>query len=192
MMKQSSTVLCLLLTMFLTGLASTVAAQDKPDEKPTFASVLDRQFSNMEKVVVPAADAMPDDKYGFTPTQGEYKGVRDFGFEVKHIATANYAFGAAILGEKPPVDLTGPNGPPNVKSKAEIMKYLTDSFAYAHKAINSITEANVLELTKGPFGPNKTTRLAMATSLIAHPYDHYGQMVEYLRMNNIVPPASRK
>ena len=164
-----------------------------PDEKPTFASVLDQQVTRTEKVVVPAADAMPEDKYGFTPTaSGDFKDVRTFGAEVKHMATANYAYAAGILGEKPPINLEGANGPAGIKSKAEIMKYLTDSFAYAHKAVNSITEANVLEPIKAPFGNNMTTRLALATSIISHPYDHYGQMVEYLRMNGIVPPASRQ
>jgi hypothetical protein len=171
----------------------TAIAQAKPDAKPTFASVLDRQLTNIEKTVVPAADAMPDAKYDFAPTQGEYKGVRTFGAEVKHMAVANYALGAGILGEKPPVDLGGgPDGPANITSKADIMKFLNDSFVYAHKAVNSITEANILEPIKSPFGTNMTTRLGLAVSLISHPYDHYGQMVEYLRMNSIIPPASRK
>ena len=96
---------------------------------------------------------MPEAKYDFAPTtQGEFKGVRTFGLEVKHMAVANYALGAGILGEKPPIDLGGPNGPASIKSKAEIMKFLADSFVYAHKAINSITEANVLEPIKAPFG----------------------------------------
>jgi hypothetical protein len=163
------------------------------DEKPTFASVLDRQLTNVEKTVFPAADAMPADKYDFAPTQGEFKGVRTFGAEVKHMAVANYAIGAGILGEKPPVDLGGgPDGPANIKSKADIIKFLNDSSAYAHKALNSINETNVLEPIKSPFGTNMTTRLGLAVSLISHPFDHYGQMVEYLRMNNIIPPASRK
>jgi hypothetical protein len=107
------------------------------------------------------------------------------------MATANYALGAAILGEKSPVDLGGPNGPANITSKADIMKYLNDSFVYAHKAINSISEANILEPIKSPFGTNMTTRLALAMSICGHPYDHYGQMVVYLRLNGIIPPASR-
>src|SRR5215469_7472233 len=177
--------------LFTLTLAAAVIAAN-PDEKPTFASVLEQQLTRTEKVVVPAADAMPEDKYGFTPTGGDFKDVRTFGAEVKHMATANYAYSAAILGEKPPINLEGSNGPASIKSKAEIMKYLTDSFAYAHKALNSITEANILEPIKSPFGSNMTTRLALATSIIGHPYDHYGQMAEYLRMNNIIPPASRK
>jgi len=176
----------------LTLIIATAAYAANPDEKPTFASVLDHQLTNVEKTVIPAADAMPADKYDFAPTQGEFKGVRNFGAEVKHMAVANYALGAGILGEKPPISLTGPDGPPEVKTKADIMKFLNDSSAYAHKALNSITDANVLEPIKSPFGNNMTTRLALATSMISHPFDHYGQMVVYLRMNNIIPPARRK
>ena len=192
-MKVRIAVCCLLLSFGVAKMALALDPQEKAEAKPTFASVLDHQLTNAEKTVVPAADAMPEDKFNFAPTQGEFKGVRTFGAEIKHMAVANFALGAAILGEKPPVDLGGgPDGPANIKSKAELMKFLDDSFAYAHKALNSITEANILEPIKSPFGSNMTTRLALATSLIAHPFDHYGQMVEYLRMNNIIPPASRK
>jgi len=179
-------------TALLTLLTSAAAFAANPDEKPTFASVLDHQLTNTEKTVIPAADAMPAEKYDFAPTQGDFKGVRTFGAEVKHIAVANYALGAGILGEKMPANITGPDGPPDVKTKADIMKFLNDSSAYAHKALNSITEANILEPIKAPFGNSMTTRLALATTIISHPFDHYGQMVVYLRMNNIIPPASRK
>jgi hypothetical protein len=167
------------------------AAQAKPDQKPTFAMVIDRNFSNVEKEVVDAADAMPDDKFNFAPTQGEFKGVRTFALEVKHIAVANYMLAAGILGEKPPVEINSENGPDTITSKADVMKFLKDSFAYAHKAANSINESNVLGMVQSPFGPNKVTRLSLAIGMISHPFDHYGQMVEYLRMNGIIPPASR-
>ncbi len=167
------------------------AMQAKPDQKPTFAMVFDRNLSNVEKEVVSAADAMPEDKFNFAPTQGEFKGVRTFALQVKHIAVANYMLAAGILGEKPPVEIKSENGPDNLTSKADIVKYLKDSFAYAHKAANSVTEANVLEMVQSPFGPNKVTRLSLAIGMLSHPFDHYGQMVEYLRMNGIIPPASR-
>ena len=184
---------CLILALAATCITAIASAQDKSEEKPTFASVLDQQLSQTEKTVVPAADAMPEDKYNFVPTQGDFKGVRGYGAEVKHVAQGNFGLAAAILGEKPPIASNGPNGPDSAQSKADIMKLLNDSYVYAHKAINSITDANVLEPVKAPFGgAGTTTRLALATRLIAHPYDHYGQMVEYLRMNNIIPPASRK
>jgi len=168
------------------------ATQAKPDQKPTFAMVIDRNLSNVVKEVVAAADAMPEDKFNFAPTQGEFKGVRTFAQQVKHIAAVNYMLGARILSEKSPVELGGENGPDNITSKAEVMKFLNDSFAYAHKAANSIDENNVLGLVPSPFGPNKVTRLGLAIGIVSHPQDHYGQMVEYLRMNNIIPPASRK
>ena len=104
---------------------------------------------------------MPEDKYGYAPTQGEFKGVRTFAQQVKHIATANYALAAGVMAEKPPLDLKSENGPDNITSKADIMKYLKDSFAYAHKAANSLTEANVLEQVPSPFGSNKVSRLGL-------------------------------
>lgn len=100
-------------------------------------------------------------------------------------------FGAAILSEKPPVNVGSENGPDNLTSKADIVKFLKDSFAYLHKAVNSIDEKNVLEKVQSPFGSNKITRLSLTIIALGHPFDHYGQMVEYLRMNNIIPPASR-
>ena len=135
-----------------------------------------------------AADAMPEDKYSFAPTSGEFKGVRTFAQQVKHVAAVNYVFGAAILGEKPPVE-GGENGPDSVKTKAEILKFTKDSFAYLHKALASITDKNQLDPVD-IFGM-KMPRMSVGAFSTAHPFDHYGQMVEYLRMNGIVPPASR-
>jgi len=189
----------LLAILLSTAVFSTAAVAANPQaagaaqEKPTFASVYDHSLSNLEKEVVEAAEAMPEDKFNFAPTgPGEFKGVRTFAMQAKHIAVANYAFGSAILQEKPPIPLGGTNGPENITSRADILKYLKDSFAYAHKALATINESNILTPTKGPFGDRPTTRLAMATSILAHPFDHYGQMVVYLRMNGIVPPASRR
>jgi hypothetical protein len=167
------------------------AMQAKPDQKPTFAMVLDRSLSNVEHEVVPAAEAMPEDKFNFAPTQGEFKTVRTFAQQVKHIAAANYMLGSGILAEKPPLDLEGENGPAKITSKADVVQFLKDSFTYLHKAMNSIDESNVLGQVPSPFGPNKVSRLGLAVGAISHPFDHYGQMVEYLRMNNIIPPASR-
>ena len=73
----------------------------------------------------------------------------------------------------------------------DAVKFLQDSFAYLHKALNTIDESNVLGQVQSPFGSNKISRLGLSTIALSHPMDHYGQMVEYLRMNGIVPPASR-
>jgi hypothetical protein len=184
-MKVSIAVCCLLLCL---GMATAAVAAN-----PTIASVLDGQLSGVEHELVPAAEAMPADKYAFAPTQGEFKGVRNFGAQIKHIATVNYMIGATILGTKPPAEMgEGEDGPASVKSKDEILKYLKESFTYLHKAVDTITEANFLIPIKAPWGKDPTTRLAMAVIAVSHPFDHYGQSVEYLRMNGIIPPASRQ
>jgi hypothetical protein len=119
--------------------------------------------------------------------------VKTFAQQVKHVAAVNFAFGAMILGEKSQVDMANIEmGPDNLKTKAEIVNYLKDSFAYARKAIQSITAQNGTRSIKNPFGPGPDfTPLGLATLLSFHGMDHYGQMAEYLRMNGIVPPASR-
>jgi hypothetical protein len=181
------------ITAFLAAvlcLCSLGLAQSKEGQK-SVSQVLDKAVTSMEGEFVSAAEAMPADKYDFAPTNGEFKGVRTFAQQIKHVAAVNYILGAGILGEKPPVDLKGENGPDDLKSKADIVKFLKDSFAYAHKAIATITEANLVEPIPPPFGKEKTTRLALASTFAWHGFDHYGQMVEYLRMNGIVPPASR-
>jgi uncharacterized damage-inducible protein DinB len=175
--------------LVLTGLG--IAQDKKSDEHRTVTQVLDRSVMNMEHEFVPAAEAMPEDKFGFAPTNGEFKGVRNFGEQIKHVAAVNYIFGAAILSEKVPVDVGDESGPSSVKSKAEILDYLKASFVYVHKAIATINDKNLVEPLKSPFGEGSVTRLGLATSVTAHGFDHYGQMVEYLRMTGIVPPASR-
>jgi DinB superfamily len=177
----------------LLALTVCAAAQvSKPkEERRTVTQVLDRTVSNLEYEFVPAADAMPEEKFGFAPTNGEFKGVRTFAQQVKHVAAVNYELGAAILEEKSPVEINGESGPASITSKADIMKYLKDSFAYVHKAIATINEKNFVETVRSPFGEGAVSRLGLATSVSWHGYDHYGQMVEYLRMNGIVPPSSR-
>jgi DinB superfamily len=179
-------------SIFLLAASSVALAQNaQPAEHRTVAQVLDRGLSGVEKEFVSAADAMPEDKYSFAPTNGEFKGVRTFAQQVKHVAAVNYMVGAAILEGKPPVELGSENGPDSLKSKAEMVNFLKDSFAYLHKAVGSINEGNLLNPIKSPFGGGTTTRLGMATLIVGHCFDHYGQMVEYLRMNGIIPPASR-
>jgi uncharacterized damage-inducible protein DinB len=168
--------------------ARFVNAQMGPAKTP--GDALNASLSIVEQDFVPAAEAMPEDKYSYAPTNGEFKGVRTFAQEVKHVAAANYLFGAGVLGEKPPVDVGGENGPDSIKTKADVDKFLKDSFAYLHKALASVSEKNELDMIDTFFG-QKVPRLSFATFAVAHPFDHYGQMVEYLRMNGVVPPASR-
>jgi hypothetical protein len=163
----------------------------KPSEASTVAQVLDSRVSGVESEFVSAAEAMPEEKYSFAPTDGEFKGVRTFAQQVKHVAAVNYMVGAAILQGKPPVDVGSESGPDGIKTKAEIVTFLQGSFAYMHKAVGTINDGNLLSLIQSPFSENKATRLGLATLIVGHCFDHYGQMVVYLRMNGIVPPASR-
>jgi hypothetical protein len=181
--------LCASLLLACSALA--LGQDAKPAEHRTIAQVLDRSVTGVENEFVSAADAMPEDKYSFAPTNGEFKGVRTFAQQVKHVAAVNYLVGAAILEEKPPIELGSENGPDSVKTKADIVKFLKDSFAYIHKAVGTVNDGNLLNPIKSPFGEGMVTRLGMATLIVGHCFDHYGQMVEYLRMNSIVPPASR-
>ncbi len=176
---------------------ATYAQQMNPaplQEPPTVASVLEAQLNVVERQFVPAAEAMPDDKYSYAPQGSDFQGVRTFALEVRHVATANFVLYSAILGQEPPagVSLTGAaNGPENLQTKEQILQYLKDSFALGHKALATLTAENALTvLAKPPIG-FMNTRLALATFSMAHASDHYGQMVEYLRMNGIIPPASR-
>jgi uncharacterized damage-inducible protein DinB len=170
----------------------SAAQTAKPKEvHRTVAQVLDATVRNMEHEFVPAADAMPEDKFGFAPTGGEFKGVRTYAQQIKHVAAVNYELGAALLEQKPPVDIGDESGPASMTSKADILKYLKESFEYVHKAIATIDEKNLVGTVKSPFGEGSVTRLGLATSVSSHGFDHYGQMVVYLRMNGIVPPASR-
>lgn len=160
-------------------------------ESRSVAAVLNDSVTRGEKELMSAANAMPEDKYSFAPTSGEFKGVRTFGDQVKHVAAVNYILGASILGEKPPVDVSGESGPAAMKSKTDITKFAADSYAYLHKAIDSINDKDMLEPIKNPFWDASSSRLELAVLAAQHEFDHYGQMVEYLRMNGIVPPASR-
>src|ERR1700678_3057468 len=169
--KLAGAVLCLL------AVAVLGAAQEKKmGERRTVTQVVDHGVSNVESEFVPAADAMPEDKFGFAPSNGEFKGVRTFGEQVKHVAAVNYIFGAAILSEKVPVDVGDESGPASLKTKAEILNYLKDSFAYVHKAIQTIDAKNLVQPLKSPFGEGTVTRLGLAASVAGHGFDHYGQM----------------
>jgi hypothetical protein len=155
--------------------------------------VFDQQLSMVEKELVPLAEAMPAEKYNFAPSKGAFEGVRTFGQQVTHVASVIYVTSASVLGEKNPSE-PGPNenGPASLKTKDEMVKYLKDSFAYAHKAMAMLTDKNLTEMVESGFGEGKVPRLSMVTVPVWHSYDHYGQMVVYARMNDIIPPASRR
>ncbi len=192
-MKQFRPFVAIVLAVAFGGLAEGQAA-DRPTGNKNSDQV-EYLLQLTERKVLALAEAMPAETYGFRPTGGEFEGVRDFREQLKHIAADNYLDGAALLAEKSPPGNLGPaeSGSASVKTKAEVIAYLKDSFAYLHRAVRTMDDANA-PLPRPdflPYGPDPTTRLLIMLANIGHTNDHYGQLVEYLRMNGIVPPASR-
>lgn len=176
------------LTVFALAAASLLAADEAPNLRQNF----DRQLSGTEREVVGLVEAMPADKFGFAPSTpgGTFTGVRTFGVQAKHIAYIMNTVAASVLGETMP-PAKDDNGPAEMTKKEDIVKYLKDAFAHAHKAIATVTNTNLADALPNPFNPKgKTTRAEDVNLFYFHTYDHYGQMVVYLRMNGIIPPAS--
>jgi hypothetical protein len=188
----------------LSGVAQSAAKTPSPsptrakaETKPSIGGVVDMEVGSLEREFVGAAEAMPDDKYDFAPTSlniagSEFKSVRTFAEQVKHVAATNFLLWGAVTGDKSPVPIKDDNGPDSLKTKAEIVQYLKDSFALGHKAAKMLTPETAMAMVPSPFGQGRITKLFCGTFAVAHAFDHYGQMVEYLRMNGIVPPASRQ
>ena len=165
------------------------ASLDAQQEKRALQSLM----KIVEREIISTVDAMPADKFGFAPIDGEFKGVRTFGQMVKHFSATNHILAAAALGEEPPADAGDELGPENVRTKAEILTYLKGSFVHLEKAVQAIGQTNI-PVNASPISPLKrgeVTRLALVAETLLHAYDHYGQMAECLRMNGVVPPAGR-
>jgi hypothetical protein len=184
------------------------AAQSAPQQKQptaaelsakeTPASAMLRTFEYEEYEFRSAAEGMPADKYGYQPVQGDYGGVfpgfgpkelRTFAEQVKHVACANFGFAAELDGKTPPA-ACAKGGPSPAKTRDELVVYLRDSFKALKKSIGAMTAKNMFDPIEGPYaGPE--TRLGLVSVAISHVADHYGQLVIYMRLNGIVPPASR-
>lgn len=176
---------CVLVAASTLALSQAAAPAKPPAGTPVApAQVFGPILSHFEDWFVTAAEAMPEDKYDFAPptSLGEFKGVRTFADEVKHVAEVNAYFfrDPAHPAARSSADID------KLKTKAEILKALKDSFAAGHAYVDAITPENAFVAL-----PDGSTRAGNASRGIAHFMDHYGQMVEYLRMNGIIPPASR-
>ncbi|HZW89915.1 MAG TPA: DinB family protein [Myxococcaceae bacterium] len=172
------------------GAAQADAGPARPSPPATLAAAVDREISRVEEQVLAAAEAMPEDRFDFSPERlriagSAYQGVRTFAVQVRHIAASNYFLWSSLTGEPLPEGLKDGEGPADLRTRAEILAFLRRSFALGHRAAASLTPDNMLQ----PAG--SSTRLQRATFAVAHAFDHYGQMVEYLRMNGVVPPATR-
>src|SRR5262249_27242942 len=160
-------------------------ASASPSTPPTIASAIDREISLVEKEIVGAAEAMPEDKFDFSPEKlnllgSEYKGVRTFGEQLKHIAASNYLIWSPITGEQPRDTVNDGKGGNKIKARGEIIKFVKISFAFGHKSVGPLNSATLVEPITSRRG-RQPTRLFQATFAAAHCFDHYGQMIEYLR-----------
>jgi hypothetical protein len=187
--------LCILTAAAVLSLAALAPAQTAtPKVAPGTiiapSKTFDEVLTGLEKEFTGAAKAMPAEKYSFAPSPAifassqnpEFKTVRTFAQQVTHVAQANYFYGSAVGGMKPDVDMKTLTA---LTDKDQILAALAASFTFLHKAMATLTPANAFESVRGD-----TTRASLAGGVVAHAFDHYGQMVEYLRMNGIIPPAS--
>lgn len=169
--------------------ASKPAAEQEQIPK-TIAESVGQSLKYTEGNFLDVAEAMPESKYSFVPTAGNFEGARTFGEQLKHVACAQFAFFNEFEGKKPPEDCEKGGHDP-ARTKAELIKYLKDSFDYGNRVLATLTEKNSLDRVEGRYaGPN--TKIGISVVAVWHITDHYGQIVEYLRMNGIVPPMTQK
>jgi len=148
----------------------------------------DKAIGNIEHEWVSLAEAMPADKWNFAPTQGEFKGVRTFGEQVKHVAMANTLFFSLATGQKPSQD--DMKAAQAVTDRDQIIAMLKKSYQLGHQAAQSTNAQNAFDAIDAPFGLGTMPRSGLIGLAVAHGFDHYGQSVVYARMNGIVPPAT--
>jgi uncharacterized damage-inducible protein DinB len=158
------------------------------------ARAIGSEITSQEKLFVDEAEAMPADKFDFTPEHldlagSDFKGVRTFAEQVRHVAADNFAIWAPLTGGPEPAGINAPNGPTGMTSRDEILKFLRASFAYSHEAVRGLTSENALE--KVEFRGSSVTRLSLVVLALTHISVHYGHLAEYLRMCGVIPPASR-
>jgi uncharacterized damage-inducible protein DinB len=160
------------------------------DVPKSIADSVSRTLQFAEGNFLDVAEAMPENKYAFVPTGGNFDGARSFGEQVKHVACAQFAFFNEFEGKKTPDDCEKGGHDP-AKTKAELIKYLKDSFDYSNRVLATLNANNALERVEGRYaGPS--TKLGISVVAVWHITDHYGQLVEYVRMNGIVPPMTQK
>lgn len=184
-----------LLPIFLTCLlapAAAVMAQNDPPKAvaaptPVAAPQSDplskfnkRAYGQVKDWVLRSAEKVPEENYSYKPTEA----VRSFGQIIGHVADAQYLFCSAVVGEKNPalkIEQTK-------TSKADLIAALKDSFAYCDKAYDGMTDASGIQMVK--FFGNDLPKLSVLSVNIAHASEHYGNIVTYMRLKNIVPPSS--
>lgn len=137
-------------------------------------------YGGVKGILLRTAEKVPEEKFIFKPTDA----VRSFGQIVGHVADAQYLFCSIALGEKNPA----PKVEQTKTSKADLIAALKDAFAYCDRAYDGMTDASAVQIVK-LFGGD-TPKLGVLTVNNLHSIEHYGNLVTYMRLNNIVPPTS--
>jgi len=181
------TLLSALVTVVLLSALQAIAQQQSSPAK-TIPDSINYMWKMVGSDFTSLAEAMPEEKWSFKPTQGAFTDVRTFGEQVKHVACANEAWAKKLCGETPP-DHCDTRGPSPARTKADILAYLHESFVMMGGEIAKSKLDNLMAPMKGPYAGDN--RLEVLNSALWHMSDHYGELVEYLRINGIVPPASR-
>ncbi len=199
-MKQSILLALVLAVFTISAPARGVAADQNTKSKTpaaraedipaTIADSVGNSMKFIEGSFLGVAETMPENKYGFIPSGGNFEGVRSFSEQVKHVACAQFAFFNEFERKQPPADCEkGGHNP--AKTKAELIQYLKESFDYGNRVLSTLDAKNALDRVEGRYaGPN--TKLGISVIAVWHITDHYGQLVEYLRMNGKVPPMTQK
>ncbi len=195
-------ILVAVITMFVVQCASIAQQKESKNKQQanhkyqsavSLTKGIERLLTNAERRIISSAEAMPADKFYFTPESlnidgSNFKGVRTYAGQIMHLATDNYLIWSTLTGDPLPDGINDVNGPEHISTKAAIIRYLKDSFALGHKAISKLTNQNAMEML--PFRYSKLPKLDLAFYALNHASEHYGQMVIYLRACGIVPPAT--
>jgi hypothetical protein len=176
--------------ILLLGCATIVPVLAADGPPASTSDSVRRVLQLTETQFLSAAEAMPEKLYNFAPSGPGFNGVRTFAEQVKHVACSNFAFFNEIEHKTPPEHCeTG--GPARAATKSELLKYLRDSFDYGNKVLAAMTDTSAGEKVQGQYMGNNTS-LTVAVAAVWHIADHYGQLVPYLRLNNIVPPPTEQ
>jgi uncharacterized damage-inducible protein DinB len=167
--------------------AAGFAQSAATDQKNPLSTWLRDAYMRNRAGIVRMAEKMPEENYGMRP--GAQMEVRTFGQQVTHVAAYNFLWCSQAKGEKNP----NPGNLDQLTSKADILKALNDAFAYCDTAYNALTDASgaeVIDVTQENGRQTRNLRMGLLTLNYGHNNEIYGSMVVYLRMKNIVPPAS--
>lgn len=173
-------IICLIFPFFSNAQSSMTAA-------------VERLFNKIEGDILSSAEAMPENKYNFTPENlrisgSDFKGVRSFAGQIMHLATDNILIWSAVTGDSIRADIEDVNGPKSITTKKDVIAYLKSSFAIGRKAIATLNDRNAMDMIE--YGWRKLPRLDLVFYALTHANEHYGQMAIYLRLCGIIPPPT--